>query len=171
MPRVIIADEVTFVTNDKRAQYARLVVYNHGIKLGFYKKDITPTSVTDANLKRAWEDLVKGNYLEGQDGVGYISQMSRNGADHAEVARRGLTHAYAQEVRPFIRKGLLAPTFGRRRKAPVTPESDPVKQAKKIVAKAETTARKKKKAPAATKPRAKSTKMAEAVIKHNKSRV
>ena len=34
MPRVTIADEVTFVTNDKRAQYARLVVYNHGIKLG-----------------------------------------------------------------------------------------------------------------------------------------
>lgn len=154
MPRVTIADEVTFVTDDKRAQYARLVVYNHGIKLGFYKKDVTPTSVTVANLKRAWEDLVKGNYLEGQDGVQYIQSMTKHGADHAEVARRGLTRAYAQEVRPFIRKGLLAPTFGRR-KAPASIEVQETP---------------KKKAPARkAQPRAKSTKMAEARVKHEKS--
>lgn len=157
MPRVSIAEEVTFVTDDKRAQYARLVVYNHGIKLGFYKKDVTPTSVTPANLKRAWEDLVKGNYLEGTMGVEYIQNMSKNGADHPEVARRGLTRAYAQEVRPFIRKGLLAPTFGRRRKEPAKVEVQDTPQ-EKTPAKKSTS-------------RAKSTKIAEAAIKHEKSRV
>lgn len=157
MPRVVIADEPTFVTDDKRAQYARLVVYNHGIKLGFYKKDVTPNSVTPANLKRAWVDLVKGNYLEGSSGVEYIQNMSKNGADHPEVARRGLTRAYAQEVRPFIRKGFLAPTFGRRRKEPTSVEVQETPK-EKAPGKKQT-------------PRVKSTKIAEANIRHNKSRI
>ena len=36
-----------------------------------------------------------------------------------KVQERGLTKAYAQEVRPFIRRGLLSPTFGRRGKKAV----------------------------------------------------
>lgn len=160
MPRVVISESVSFETDDKRAQYARLVVYNHGIKCGYYKKDITPTSVSAANLKRAWEDLVKGNYLEGSDGIKYIQSMTKYGAEHPEVSRRGLTKSYAQEVRPFIRKGLLSPTFGRRRKEPVKVEVQDTPKKKTPVKKAPV-----KKAT----PRAQSMKMAEARIKHEKS--
>jgi hypothetical protein len=74
-----------------------------------------------------------------------------------------LTKAYAQEVRPFIRKGLLSPAFGRRRKAPASVEVQEVPQEKAVPA---------KKAPArrpSSKTKGTSTKMAEARIKHEGS--
>jgi hypothetical protein len=177
MPRVEIADKPTFETNDKRAQYARLAVWNHGLEMGYYGKDITVNVVSESNLERAWKDLTGGNYLEGPDGVGTISRLTRNGAEDKSVQERGLTAAYAQEVRPFIRRGLLSSYFGRRNRRKDDKVDEKFEQAKGKVAelmqKAEVAEavkpKRTRKAPA--KPRAKSTKIAEANIKHQNSMV
>jgi hypothetical protein len=115
-PKTEAAKQATFTTDDKRAQYARLVVFNHGVKHKQIAKGSDVASVKNADLQKAFKDLVGGNYLDGKDGIEYIQSMTKAGATDAKVAERGLTTAYAQEVRPFIRKGLLAPSFGRRGK-------------------------------------------------------
>ena len=141
MPRVTIAESPTFDTDDKRAQYARLAVWNHGLEMKrLYGKEVSVVEVTEADLTQAWNDLVHGNYLEGPAGIENIMRLTKRGAQDSKVQSRGLTKAYAQEVRPFIRKGLLSPTFGRRRKTPVSTEVQDVQQEKVIPTK--TSARK-----------------------------
>lgn len=140
MPRVTIAESPTFDTDDKRAQYARLAVWNHGLVQKMYPRTVSVTAVTETNLTLAWNNLVLGNYLEGPAGIENIMRLTKNGAEDTKVQSRGLTKAYAQEVRPFIRKGLLSPTFGRRRKTPVSTEVQDVQQEKVIPTK--TSARK-----------------------------
>lgn len=164
MPRVTIAESVSFDTDDKRAQYARLAVYNHGIKMGLYSwKDHSPNTVPTDKLVKAWQDLVGGNYLEGPEGIATISELTKTGAEDKNVQERGLTKAYAQEVRPFIRKGLLSPAFGRRRKAPASVEVQEIPQEKEVPAKKARARR------PSTKTKGTSTKMAEARIKHENS--
>ena len=183
MPRVEIADKPTFETDDKRAQYARLAVWNHGIEMKYWGKDITVNVVTEANLERAWKDLTGGNYLEGPDGIETIMRLTKNGAEDKSVQERGLTAAYAQEVRPFIRRGLLAPYFGRRNKRKDDKVDKHYEQAKgkiaELMQKAEVAEavkpKRTRKAPA--KPRAKSkpgqasVKLVEARIENETSRV
>lgn len=170
MPRVEIADKPTFETDDKRAQYARLAVWNHGLEQKMWGKDITVNVATEANLEKAWKDLTGGNYLEGPAGIETIMRLTKNGAEDTRVIERGLTKAYAQEVRPFIRKGLLSPYFGRRNKRKTDAPDEKYEQAKAEVADLLDKAGKAAKpAPKKSRPRAKSTKMAEAAIKHEQS--
>jgi hypothetical protein len=174
MPRVEIADKPTFEADDKRAQYARLAVWNHGVEMKYWGKDVAVNVVTEANLERAWKDLTGGNYLVGPAGIETIMRLTKNGAEDKSVQERGLTKAYAQEVRPFIRRGLLAPYFGRRNKRKTGKVDEQFEKAKDKVAdlmqKAEVAeAVKPKRTRKAAKPRAKSTKIAEANIKHEGS--
>lgn len=172
MPRVEIAESPTFETDDKRAQYARLAVWNHGLEQKMWGKDVAVNVVTEANLEKAWKDLTGGNYLEGPDGIETIMRLTKNGAEDTRVVERGLTKAYAQEVRPFIRRGLLSPYFGRRNKRKTDKPDAKFEQAKAEVAdlldKAEAAAKATPKK-RASRARAKSTKVVEATIKHEGS--
>lgn len=100
----------TFDTNDKRAQYARLVVFNFGQSDGTIPKGAEINEARNADLQKAWKAMVGGNYLEGPDGVAFIQKHSKKGS----TTGRELTTAYAAEVRPFIRRGELSEGFGRR---------------------------------------------------------
>jgi hypothetical protein len=112
-PKVEAVKTATFDTDDKRAQYARLVVFNHGVKHKIIGKDKDVNSVSNGDLQKAFKDLVGGTYLDGKDGIVVIQQLSKKGS----TTGRELTTAYAQEVRPFIRRGALSAQFGRRGKA------------------------------------------------------
>lgn len=174
MPRVEIANSPTFETDDKRAQYARLAVWNHGVEQKMWGKDVTVNVATEANLEKAWKDLTGGNYLEGPGGIETIMRLTKNGAEDTRVIERGLTKAYAQEVRPFIRRGLLSPYFGRRNKRKTDKVDEQFEKAKEKVAdlmqKSEVAeATKPKRMRKVAKPRAQSTKIAEANIKHQNS--
>lgn len=169
MPRVEIAESPTFETDDKRAQYARLAVWNHAINLDIIKKTVSVNSISEANLEKAWKDLTGGNYLEGPDGIETIMRLTKNGAEDTRVVERGLTKAYAQEVRPFIRRGLLSPYFGRRNKRKTDKDYEVAKaEVADLLEKAEAASKPAPKKRTA-RPRAKSTKMVEAIIKHEKS--
>jgi len=124
-----VAEKATFVTDDKRAQYARLVVFNFAVKEKLVKKgDADVNSVSDSVLSKAADSLVGGNMLDGKEGIELIQALTKAGATDEKVAKRGLTTAYAQEVRPFLRRKMLAPSFGRRSK----PKAEkPAKEAKK----------------------------------------
>lgn len=115
-PKVQAAKVATFDTDDKRAQYARLAVFNHGVqeKIISKDKDVNTVSVTD--LQKAFKSIVGGTLLAGKEGIGYLQELTKKGATDENVAKRGLTLAYAQEVRPFIMRGLLSADFGRRGK-------------------------------------------------------
>ena len=114
MAKVVIAETVTFDTDDKRAQYARLAVWNHGLETGTIKKGTLVNEIPDTGLILAWRDLTHGTYLEGPEGIKTIMRLTKFGALDQLVAERGLTRAYAQEVRPFLRRGHLSSFFGRR---------------------------------------------------------
>lgn len=111
-PKTEAAKTATFTTDDKRAQYARLVVFNHGVKSKLIGKDKDVNSVSAGDLQKAFKDLTGGNLLDGKDGIALIQALSKSGS----TTGRELTVAYAQEVRPFIRRGTLSATFGRRGK-------------------------------------------------------
>lgn len=110
------ASSATFVTDDKRAQYARLAVLNFGKSEKIIGKDVEVNAASEGDLQKAFSRLVGGTLLEGKEGIELIQQLTKAGATDAKVAERGLTVAYAQEVRPFLKRGLLAPSFGRRSK-------------------------------------------------------
>lgn len=118
-PKTEAAKTATFDTDDKRAQYARLVVVNHGIASKIIAKGTEVDAVKAADIQKAFKDLTGGNLLDGKDGIALIQKLSKNGS----TTGRELTVAYAQEVRPFIRRGHLSASFGRRGKkaAPKTP--------------------------------------------------
>ena len=107
---VDVAKQATFETDDKRGQYARLVVFNHGVKEKLISKDKDVNSVSNGDLQKAFKSLVGGNLLEGKGGIEVIQNLSKNGS----TTGNPLTVAYAQEVRPFIRRGTLSGSFGRR---------------------------------------------------------
>lgn len=111
-----VAAKATFTTDDKRAMYARLIVFNHGVAEKIISKDKDVNSATDAELSKACDSLVNGNMLEGKEGIELIQKLTMKGATDEKVAKRGLTTAYAQEVRPFLRRKALAASFGRRSK-------------------------------------------------------
>ena len=113
------SETATFVTDDKRAQYARLVIFNHGVEYKLISKDSDVNSVSEGDLQKAFKSLVGGTLLEGKEGIEEIKKLTKAGATDPKVAERGLTTAYAQEVRPFLKRGLLAPSFGRRAKPKV----------------------------------------------------
>lgn len=106
------AKKATFGQDDKRAQYARLVVFNHGVKQKLISKDRDVNSVTNAELEKAGKDLVGGNMLDGPGGIEVIQALSKKGS----TTGRELTKAYAQEVRPFVRRLQFSDSFGRRSK-------------------------------------------------------
>jgi len=115
--RVEPATSATFGVDDKRAQYARLVIFNHAVKTkvpGAAGKDVN--SVANSVLEKAGKDLNSGNMLKGKEGIEIIQGLSQKGATDPKVAERGLTTAYAQEVRPFIMRLQLSDSFGRRGK-------------------------------------------------------
>lgn len=113
-----VAPKATFDTDDKRAQYARLVAFNHAIRVKLVKKsDADVNTVSDAILSKALDELSNGNMLDGKEGIELIKKLTQDGAEDENVAKRGLTTAYAQEVRPFIRRKKLSPSFGRRSSA------------------------------------------------------
>ena len=70
--RIEPATSVTFGTDDKRAQYARLIVYNFGVSEGMIPKKSDVNSVTNAQLERAALKLVGGTLIEGSEGIEYI---------------------------------------------------------------------------------------------------
>lgn len=108
-----VPKEITFM-DDKRAQYARLVVFNyvqdHAKDYGVKKGEHTVDTLPKATLLKAGKDLAGGNMLDGKDGLELIKTYSANGS----TTGRALTDAYASEVRPFIRKLQFSEKFGRR---------------------------------------------------------
>ncbi len=108
--------KATFSVDDKRAQYARLVVFNFAVKQKLVGKDKDVNSVAPSVLEEAGKSLAGGNLLQGSDGIELITALSKAGATDAKVAKRGLTPAYAAEVRPFIRRLQFSDSFGRRSK-------------------------------------------------------
>lgn len=111
--------KATFETDDKRAQYARLVVFNYARKNAkalkvTVGKDVDVNSVSNSVLSTAAVALAGGNELQGAEGLELISSLTKAGATDPKVADRGLTKAYAAEVRPFLRRARLAPAFSRR---------------------------------------------------------
>jgi hypothetical protein len=62
--------------------------------------------------------------LDGADGITLIQELTKKGATDEKVAKRGLTTAYAQEVRPFIKRLQLADAFGRRGKKAAAPAEE-----------------------------------------------
>lgn len=128
--KIVTPSKATFDTDDKRAQYARLVVFNFA-KSNKSKatvgKDVDVNSVSNAILSQAGVELAGGTLLKGADGLDLIMGLTKAGAEDAKVKERGLTKAYAAEVRPFLYRLKLAPSFGRRSKAKV--EKAEVKEA------------------------------------------
>ena len=124
-PRAVkVADKATFSVDDKRAQYARLIVFNYAVKQKMVAKDSDVNSVPNAVLEKAGKELAGGNILNGKDGIELLASLSQKGATDEKVASRGLTPAYAAEVRPFIRRLQFSDSFSRRagqRKAKAAP--------------------------------------------------
>ena len=119
-------DKATFDTDDKRAQYARLIVFNFAKSKdskASVKAGADVNSVSDSVLSQAGKELAGGTLIKGADGLDLIMKLSKDGS----TTGRPLTKAYAAEVRPFIRRLKLAPAFGRRGKkaaeAPATEEA------------------------------------------------
>lgn len=116
---IVVPSKATFDTDDKRAQYARLAVFNFA-KSNKSKvsvpKDVDVNSVSNSILSQAGVELAGGTLLKGPDGLELISSLTRAGATDPKVKERGLTKAYAAEVRPFLRRLKLAESFGRRAK-------------------------------------------------------
>jgi hypothetical protein len=111
MPRATeVAKKATFSTDDKRAQYARLVVFNFGVQEKSIPKSKDVNTASNSELEKAGKALVAGNLLDGKDGIDLIMKLSKAGS----TTGRPLTKAYAQEVRPFLRRLALAQSFGRR---------------------------------------------------------
>ena len=112
---IVMPEKATFDTDDKRAQYARLIVFNFAkskdSKANVGKADVN--SVSDSVLSQAGKELVGGTLIKGPEGLEYIMRLSKDGS----TTGRPLTKAYAAEVRPFLRRLKLAPSFGRRSKS------------------------------------------------------
>ena len=143
MPRATeVAKKATFTADDKRGQYARLVAFNHGVKEKIIAKTKDVNSATNTEIEKAGKSLAGGNLLDGPDGIALITALSKSGATDDNVKKNGLTKAYAQEVRPFIRRLQFAPSFGRRGKKAAP------KEAKASAGKKGTKASKAKAAPA-----------------------
>lgn len=127
MPRATeVAKKATFTADDKRGQYARLVVFNYGQKEKIIAKGKDVNSASNAEIEKAGKSLNSGNMLDGPGGIEIIQGLSKAGATDEQVAKRGLTKAYAQEVRPFIRRLQFSASFGRRGKkaAPKEPKAE-----------------------------------------------
>lgn len=123
---IVTPEKATFDTDDKRAQYARLVVFNFAKSKDSKAKvpsGADVNSVSNTVLTIAGKELVGGNMIKGQEGLDLISSLTKAGATDPKVAERGLTKAYAAEVRPFLRRLKLAPSFGRRGSAKKAEES------------------------------------------------
>jgi hypothetical protein len=114
--RIEAATSATFGVDDKRAQYARLIVFNYAVKTKAATKDKDVNSVSNTVLEKAGKELNGGNMLDGKPGIELIQDLSQKGATDTKVAERGLTTAYAQEVRPFLKRLQFADSFGRRGK-------------------------------------------------------
>jgi len=110
---IVTPDKATFATDDKRAQYARLIIFNFAKSKDSKAKvpsGADVNSVSDAVLTAAGKELVGGNMIKGPDGLDLLMKLSKDGS----TTGRPLTKAYAAEVRPFLRRLALAPSFGRR---------------------------------------------------------
>jgi hypothetical protein len=112
---IVTPDKATFDTDDKRAQYARLVIFNFAKSSKSKAKVAKGADVNSAPTSlftQAGKELVGGNMIKGADGLDLIMSLSKDGS----TTGRPLTKAYAAEVRPFLRRLKLAPSFGRRGK-------------------------------------------------------
>lgn len=112
---IVTPDRATFDTDDKRAQYARLVIFNFAKSKA---SNVAVPSGADVNtvsaavLTKAGKELVGGNMIKGADGLDLIMKLSQDGS----TTGRPLTKAYAAEVRPFLKRLKLSESFGRRYK-------------------------------------------------------
>lgn len=113
MAKSFRAEKVTFGVDDKRAQYARLVVFNFAVKEKILPKDadINDASV-NPKLEKAGLNLVGGNLLDGPEALQMISELTKSGS----TTGKPLTLAYSAEVRPFIKRLQLSDSFGNRGK-------------------------------------------------------
>lgn len=128
-------EKATFTTDNKMAQYARLVVFNYAKKNAkalkiTVPKDADVNSVSASVLNTAALALANGNELAGNDGLELITDLSKAGATDSKVAERGLTKAYAAEVRPYLRRARLADQFARRTKVAPKKEEKPSEEPK-----------------------------------------
>jgi hypothetical protein len=130
--------KASFGVDDKRAQYARLVVFNYAKKQKIASAGHDVNSAPQSVIEKAGKELAGGTLLHGPDGLELITSLSKAGATDEKVAKRGLTAAYAAEVRPFIRRLQFSDGFGRRNKAPAKPKAEKVKKEKPAEAPAET---------------------------------
>jgi hypothetical protein len=110
---IVTPDKASFDTDDKRAQYARLIIFNFAKSKDSKAKvpsGADVNSVSAAVLTAAGKEFVNGNMIKGADGLDLIMQYSKDGS----TTGRPLTKAYAAEVRPFLKRLKLAPAFQRR---------------------------------------------------------
>lgn len=112
MAKTFRADKATFGVNDKRAQYARLVAFNHGVKEKMIPKDADVNEVSNSLIEKAGKSLCEGNFLDGPEALTLISNLTQKGS----TTGRPLTAAYAAEVRPFLKRMQFADSFGNRSK-------------------------------------------------------
>lgn len=107
------AEKATFGMNDKRAQYARLVLFNLAVKEKTLSKD---ADINDPGINKTLEkvgvSLCGGNLLDGKEALEFISGLTAKGS----TSGRPLTAAYAAEVRPFLKRLQLSDGFGNRGK-------------------------------------------------------
>lgn len=113
MSKSFRAEKATFGHDDKRAQYARLVIFNFGVKEGIIKKDEDINSATiNSKLEKAGLALIGGNLLDGPESLEVISDLTKKGS----TTGKPLTKAYSAEVRPFVKRLQMADKFGNRHK-------------------------------------------------------
>lgn len=107
--------KATFTSEAKQAQYARLAAFNYAVKdakaLGItVDKSWDVNSVPNSVLEKAGHALAHSNLLHGAEGLELLSKLTEKGS----TTGRPLTKAYAQEVRPFIRRLEFSAYFGRK---------------------------------------------------------
>jgi hypothetical protein len=112
MAKTFRADKATFGLDDKRAQYARLVAFNHGVAEKIISKDADVNTVSNSQIEKAGKSLAGGNMLDGKEALELIQKLTTKGS----TSGRPLTTAYAAEVRPFLKRLQFSDTFGNRAK-------------------------------------------------------
>lgn len=127
MAKTFRAEKATFGVDDKRAQYARLVVFNHGVAEKLIPKDADINEVSNAQIEKAGKALAGGNLLDGPEALELIQKLTAKGS----TTGRPLTLAYAAEVRPFLKRLQFSDSFGNRSKGKKKAEKAEDKAAEK----------------------------------------
>lgn len=120
-PRIQPATEMTLIPHaesNKQAQYARLALYNYARQNRMIRAaDGDVNTVSNDVLERAGLELISGTLLKGNDGIAFITELTKGGGTYQvyeNPKKNGLTRAYSMEVRPYILRLLIADYFGSR---------------------------------------------------------